>query len=78
MTHGNAAEATALLQEATGLIPDDADTHRSLGLALWEQGRPDEARFHLERALALRSDDEDVRRPLARLREEPGRPPSKQ
>ena len=67
--------AIDLLQEAAQLIPEDADTHRNLGLALWEQGRSDAAGPHLERAAALRPEDESGQRLLTRLRTDPAHPP---
>ena len=73
---GHLPEAIGLLQEAEKEIPEDADVHRNLGLALWEHGRSAAAVPYLERAVALRPDDETGRRLLARLRADPAHPPS--
>jgi len=72
---GRLTEATALLEEAATLIPDDADLHRGLGVARWEQGATGEAHRHLERARALAPDDRVTAWLLDRLSADPARPP---
>jgi Flp pilus assembly protein TadD len=73
---GHLPEAIGLLQEAEKEIPEDADVHRNLGLALWEHGQSAAAVPYLERAVTLRPDDENGRRLLTRLRTDPAHPPS--
>ncbi len=47
------AQAVELYEEALGLVPDDADIHNNLAVALARLGRRDEARRHAEEAARL-------------------------
>lgn len=51
---GKPAEAAALFEEATGLLPEEATLWRNLGGALVQAGKIAEALAPLERAVALR------------------------
>lgn len=68
-------EATQLWQEAGSLAGDDADTLRSLGQALVEQGKGAEAIPALERAVSLAPRQREGRRWLARAYRLAGRMP---
>ena len=72
---GHLVEAVALFEEAVRVTPDDADLHRNLGLALWQQGRLEAAGPHLDRAVALKPGDESSRGLLALFRAQ-SRPPA--
>jgi Flp pilus assembly protein TadD len=71
---GRLADAVALFEEAVRVTPEDADLHRNLGLALWQQGRLEAAGPHLERAVALKPGDESFRGLLALFRAQPHPP----
>jgi protein O-mannosyl-transferase len=72
---GDLAAATTLLEEATTLIPEDAELHRGLGVARWEQGGLAQAHAHLERARALAPEDRVTAWLLDRLNADPAHPP---
>jgi Tfp pilus assembly protein PilF len=51
------AESEACAREALELWPDDIDMLNALGVAVWRQGRPEEAVEICERALRIKPDD---------------------
>jgi predicted O-linked N-acetylglucosamine transferase (SPINDLY family) len=52
LASGNAAKAEAAARAALLLAPDAPEFHVSLGAALWEQRKMDEAKQHIDRVLA--------------------------
>lgn len=53
---GRSAEAVELFTRALQALPESAELHTNLGVALWLADRPDEALSHLRQASLLRSD----------------------
>ena len=72
---GQLVPATALLEEAVVLIPEDIDALRGLAVARWEQGQVGQAHAHLERSRALAPDDRVTAWLLERLQTDPSQPP---
>jgi O-antigen ligase len=72
---GRHAEARAALEQAIGLDPGRSDSHKALGVLLFEVlGQPQAGAEHLRRALELRPQDRDaprMRALLARARLQP-------
>jgi tetratricopeptide (TPR) repeat protein len=54
---GRWKEGEALLRQAVSAVPSDADAHRYLAEALWQQGSTGEAIQHIESAKALSPSD---------------------
>ena len=53
LQRGDAAEASARLQDALALTPNDASLHADIGAALLKAGHAEDAASHLQRALEL-------------------------
>ena len=56
--------AAGMLRSAVELLPDSAEAHNDLGVALASMGQVDEAENHFRRAVELRSDFQEARRNL--------------
>jgi tetratricopeptide (TPR) repeat protein len=66
LSRGQAAEAEVLFRKALALQPDLAIAHHGLGLALWDQGKRDEALKELTVASQLAPSDEALHLDLAK------------
>jgi tetratricopeptide (TPR) repeat protein len=64
----------AALSRAIALLPDDAEAHSNLGIALADSGRMDEAMASYRRALALKADYAEVHNHLGNALLDRGRP----
>jgi Flp pilus assembly protein TadD len=58
------AGAAAMLREAVDLMPDSAEAHNELGVALASMGRVSEAMVQFQRAVSLEPDFAEARKNL--------------
>ena len=65
--HEQGKDGTHALRKATEFLPEDADAHNNLGLALKNLGQMDEAVASYRRALALRPDFAEVHNNLGNV-----------
>jgi predicted O-linked N-acetylglucosamine transferase (SPINDLY family) len=70
---GRLAEAIAAFGQVAALVPDSAEAHSNLGIALRKAGRTDEAIAAYRRAIALRPDHAAAHNNLGNVLREAGR-----
>jgi predicted membrane-bound spermidine synthase/tetratricopeptide (TPR) repeat protein len=58
------ADAVVALREAVDLLPDSAEAHNDLGVALASTGRVNEATIHFQQAVSLKPDFAEARKNL--------------